>query len=90
MKKTEVESVEISNRVFYRNSYVKSVDLANVPFVNNDMSSAFGRCYNLAEVKSIIDVAILDNQSWLEKFPCLKKEYYVDRKSRVRRISASR
>ena len=30
MKKTEVESVEISNRVFYRNSYVKSVDLANV------------------------------------------------------------
>ena len=53
MKKTEVESVEISNRVFYRNSYVKSVDLANVPFVNNDMSSAFGRCYNLAEVKNI-------------------------------------
>lgn len=53
MKKTEVESVEISNRVFYRNSYVKSVDLANVPFVNNDMSSAFIRCYNLTEVKNI-------------------------------------
>lgn len=53
MKKTEVESVEISNRVFYRNSYVKSVDLANVPFVNNDMSYAFNRCYNLMEVKNI-------------------------------------
>ena len=53
MKKTEVESVEISNRVFYRNSYVKSVDLANVPFVNNDMSSAFSECSNLAEVKNI-------------------------------------
>ena len=53
MKKTEVESVEISNRVFYRNRYVKSVDLANVPFVNNDMSSAFSECSNLAEVKNI-------------------------------------
>ena len=53
MKKTEVESVEISNRVFYRNSYVKSVDLANVPFVNNDMSFAFNYCRNLIEVKNI-------------------------------------
>lgn len=53
MKKTEVESVEISNRVFYRNSYVKSVDLANVPFVNNDMSYAFNYCRNLTEVKNI-------------------------------------
>lgn len=53
MKKTEVESVEISNRVFYRNSYIKSVDLANVPFVNNDMSYAFNRCTNLTEVKNI-------------------------------------
>lgn len=53
MKKTEVESVEISNRVFYRNSYVKSVDLANVPFVNNDMSFAFNYCRNLTEVKNI-------------------------------------
>ena len=53
MKKTEVESVEISNRVFYRNSYVKSVDLTNVPFVNNDMSFAFNYCRNLIEVKNI-------------------------------------
>lgn len=53
MKKTEVESVEISNRVFYRNSYVKSVDLTNVPFVNNDMSYAFNYCRNLTEVKNI-------------------------------------
>lgn len=53
MKKTEVESVEISNRVFYRNSYVKSVDLANVSFVNNDMSFAFNYCRNLIEVKNI-------------------------------------
>ena len=53
MKKTEVESVEISNRVFYRNRYVKSVDLANVPFVSNDMSNAFSECGNLTEVKNI-------------------------------------
>lgn len=53
MKKTEVESVEISNRVFYSNRYVKSVDLANVPFVDDDMSYAFSRCYNLTEVKNI-------------------------------------
>lgn len=41
-------------------------------------------------VDEVFDVAISDNPLWLEEFPCLKKEYYVDSKSRVRRISASR
>lgn len=41
-------------------------------------------------VDEAFDVAIRDNQSWLEEYPCLKKEYYVDNKSRVRRISDSR
>lgn len=37
-------------------------------------------------VDEAFDIAIRDNLSWLEEYPCLKKEYYVDSKNKVRII----
>ena len=41
------------NLPFYRNTYINSVDLNNVRFVNNSMENAFYSCYSLNEVTNI-------------------------------------
>lgn len=48
----------------------------------------YNNCY--LTVDEAFEIAIRDNKSWLDIFPCLKEEYYVDNKNKVRRISTSR
>lgn len=48
-------SSDVSNAPFYNNPSVVSVDLQDVPFVNNDMSCAFSDCYNIRTVGKIND-----------------------------------
>lgn len=40
-------------------------------------------------VDEAFDFVVLDNPKWLEDFPCLRKEYYVDSKNKVRKLGVS-
>ena len=43
-------SISISTEVFQNNQIIRTADLSNTPFVNNNMNAAFRNCYNLTTI----------------------------------------